>query len=168
MLYNLQRLMLTFYDLSYPLGPAERIMAVENINLEISEQTHERKDMVVVGTAFARGEDIAARGCVYVFDVIKVVPDPDRPETNLKLKPVGKEMVKGAVTALSGVGGQGFLMVAQGQKCMVRGLKDDGSLLPVAFMDMQCHISVVKELKGTGMCIFGDALKGLWFTGYSV
>ena len=45
-------------------------MAVENINLEISEQTHERKDMVVVGTAIARGEDIAARGCVYVFDVI--------------------------------------------------------------------------------------------------
>ncbi|OXV09323.1 hypothetical protein Egran_02911 [Elaphomyces granulatus] len=152
---------------SYPLGPVERIMAVENINLEISEQTHERKDMLVVGTAFARGEDIAARGCIYVFDVIKVVPDPDRPETNLKLKLVGRETVKGAVTALSGVGGQGFLMIAQGQKCMVRGLKDDGSLLPVAFMDMQCHISVVKELKGTGMCIFGDALKGLWFTGYS-
>lgn len=51
---------------------------------------------------------------------------------------------------------------------MVRGLKEDGSLLPVAFMDMQCYVNVVKELKGTGMCILGDALKGLWFTGYSV
>lgn len=143
-------------------------MAVKNINLEVSEHTHERKDLIVVGTAFARGEDIASRGCIYVFDVIEVVPDPERPEANRKLKLVGKEPVKGAVTALSGIGGQGFLIVAQGQKCMVRGLKEDGSLLPVAFMDMQCYVNVVKELKGTGLCILGDALKGLWFTGYSV
>ncbi|KAL1965959.1 hypothetical protein VTN77DRAFT_4899 [Rasamsonia byssochlamydoides] len=152
---------------SYPLSPTERVMAVENINLEISEQTRERKDVIVVGTTFARGEDIAARGCVYVFDVIEVVPDPERPETNLKLKLIGKEPVKGAVTAVSGIGGQGFLIVAQGQKCMVRGLKDDGSLPPVAFIDVQCYVSVLKELRGTGMCILADALKGLWFTGYS-
>ncbi|KAL1982296.1 hypothetical protein VTN96DRAFT_1454 [Rasamsonia emersonii] len=152
---------------SYPLSAAERVMAVENINLEISEQTRERKDVIVVGTTFAQGEDVAARGCVYVFDVIEVVPDPERPETNLKLKLIGKESVKGAVTAISGIGGQGFLIVAQGQKCMVRGLKNDGSLLPVAFIDVQCYVSVLKELRGTGMCIIGDALKGLWFTGYS-
>jgi hypothetical protein len=51
---------------------------------------------------------------------------------------------------------------------MVRGLKEDGSLIPVAFMDMQCYVNVVKEIRGTGLCILGDALKGLWFTGYSV
>ncbi|GAB1198226.1 mRNA cleavage and polyadenylation factor subunit [Aspergillus pseudonomiae] len=152
---------------SYLLGPAEHVMAVKNMSLEISENTHERKDMIVVGTAFARGEDIASRGCVYVFEVIKVVPDPERPETDRKLRLVGKEPVKGAVTALSEIGGQGFLIVAQGQKCIVRGLKEDGSLLPVAFMDVQCHVSVVKELKGTGMCIIADAVKGLWFAGYS-
>ncbi|KAG2415737.1 hypothetical protein HFD88_006928 [Aspergillus terreus] len=146
---------------SYPLGPAEHIMAMKNISLEVSENTHERKEMIVVGTAFTRGEDIAARGCVYVFEVIKVVPEPDKPETDRKLKLVGMEPVKGAVTALSGIGGQGFLIVAQGQKCIVRGLKEDGSLLPVAFMDVQCYVSVVKELKGTGMCILGDAVKGL-------
>lgn len=143
-------------------------MEVKNINLEISEHTHERRDMIVVGTAFTRGEDTASRGSIYVFEVIKVVPDPEKPETDRRLKLIGREMVKGAVTALSGVGGQGFLIVAHGQKCMVRGLKEDGSLLPVAFMDMQCYVSVVKELKGTGMCILGDAVRGLWFAGYSV
>lgn len=143
-------------------------MAVENINLEVSENTHERKDLIVVGTTLVRGEDVPARGCVYVFEVIKVVPDPEQPETDRKLKLIGQETVKGAVTAISGIGGQGFLIVAQGQKCMVRGLKEDGSLLPVAFMDMQCYVSVIKELKGTGMCILGDAIKGLWFAGYSV
>ncbi|KAE8376192.1 CPSF A subunit region-domain-containing protein [Aspergillus bertholletiae] len=152
---------------SYLLGPAEHVMAVKNMSLEISENTHERKDMIVVGTALTRGEDIASRGCVYVFEVIKVVPDPERPEMDRKLRLVGKEPVKGAVTALSEIGSQGFLIVAQGQKCIVRGLKEDGSLLPVAFMDVQCHVSVVKELKGTGMCIIADAVKGLWFAGYS-
>lgn len=124
--------------------------------------------MIVVGTAIAKGEDIPARGCIYVFNVTNVVPDPEKPESGRKLKLIGKEPVKGAVTALSGIGGQGFVIVAQGQKCLVRGLKEDGSLLPVAFMDMQCYVSVAKELKGTGMCILGDAVKGLWFVGYSV
>ncbi|KAG2005350.1 hypothetical protein GB937_008766 [Aspergillus fischeri] len=148
-------------------GPAEYVMAVKNMDLEVSENTHERRNMIVVGTAFAWGEDIPSRGCIYVFEVIKVVPDPEKPETDRKLKLIGKELVKGAVTALSQIGGQGFLIAAQGQKCMVRGLKEDGSLLPVAFMDMQCYVNVVKELKGTGMCIMGDAVKGLWFAGYS-
>jgi cleavage and polyadenylation specificity factor subunit 1 len=153
---------------SFPLGPDERIMAVKNLSLEVSEITHEHKDMVVVGTAIVRGEDIATKGCVYVFEVVNAVPDPDVPEKNRKLKLFAKEVVKGPVTAVSSIGGQGFLIAAQGQKCMVRGLKEDGSLLPVAFMDMQCYVSVVKELKATGLCIMGDALKGLWFTGYSV
>lgn len=145
----------------------EQVTAVKNVNIEVSENTHERRDLIVVGTAIAKGEDMPARGTIYVFDVIKVVPDPEKPETGRKLKLIGKESVKGAVTALSGIGGQGFIIVAQGQKCMVRGLKEDGSLLPVAFMDMQCYVNVAKELKGTGMVILGDAVKGLWFAGYS-
>lgn len=59
-------------------------------------------------------------------------------------------------------------MVAQGQKCLVRGLKEDGTLLPVAFIDMQCYVTVVKELKGTSMCLIADAIKGVWLTGYYV
>ncbi|KAL3455560.1 CPSF A subunit region-domain-containing protein [Aspergillus heterothallicus] len=152
---------------SYSLDPTEHIMAMKTMSLEVSENTHERRDMVVVGTAITRGEDIPSRGCIYVFEVIEVVPDPEHPETDRKLKLIGKEPVKGAVTALSEIGGQGFLIAAQGQKCLVRGLKEDGSLLPVAFMDMQCYVSVAKELTGTGMCLLGDAVKGLWFAGYS-
>ena len=96
------------------------------------------------------------------------MPEPDHPETGRALKLIAKEEVKGAVTSLSGIGTQGFLLVAQGQKCMVRGLKEDGSLLPVAFLDMQCYVSVVRELSGTGLCLMGDAVKGVWFCGYTV
>ena len=124
--------------------------------------------MIAVGTAILRGEDLPSAGRIYIFAIIPVVPEPDRPETGRALKLIDKEEKLGAVTAISGIGTQGFLLVAQGQKCMVRGLKEDGTLLPVAFMDMQCHVNVVKELPGSGLCLMGDAVKGVWFTGYTV
>ena len=144
-------------------------MCIETANLEVSEITHERQDLVAIGTAVIRGEDLPALGRVYIYAIIPVVPKPDRPETGRALKLISKEEVRGVVSSICGVGTQGFLLMAQGQKCMVRGLKEDGSFLPVAFMDMQCYVSVVKELKGTeGLCLMGDLVKGLWVTGYMV
>lgn len=60
------------------------------------------------------------------------------------------------------------MLMSQGQKVLVRGLKEDQTLLPVAFMDVQVYVSVVKGLSGTGMCLLGDAVKGIWFAGYTV
>ena len=153
---------------SLELEPFEIITCVKTLNLEVSETTHERKHLIVVGTAIVRGEDLAARGRLYVYDVVSVVPEPDRPETDKKLKLIAKEdIARGAVTAVSEIGTQGFMLVAQGQKCMVRGLKEDCTLLPLAFMDMDCLVTSAKELRGTGFCVMGDVLKGVWFTGYT-
>jgi hypothetical protein len=49
---------------------------------------------------------------------------------------------------------------------MVRGLKEDNSLLPVAFMDMNMYVSVAKSLDS--MVLFGDFMKGISFVGFSV
>ncbi|KAH7027437.1 CPSF A subunit region-domain-containing protein [Microdochium trichocladiopsis] len=150
------------------LEECETVMCIETLNLEVSESTHERKNLLVVGTAVAKGEDLPIKGRVIVYDVVEVIPEPGRPETNRRLKLVAKEDIpRGAVTALSEIGTQGLMLVAQGQKCMVRGLKEDGSLLPVAFMDMSCYVTAVRELKGTGLCLMADAVKGVWFTGYT-
>jgi cleavage and polyadenylation specificity factor subunit 1 len=150
------------------LEPHEIIMCIKTLNLEISESTNERKQLVTVGTAISKGEDLPIKGRIYVFDVVSVVPEPDRPETNKRLKQIAKEDVaRGAITGVSEIGTQGFMLVAQGQKCMVRGLKEDGTLLPVAFMDMNCYVTTVKELAGTGLCLFADAAKGVWFAGYT-
>lgn len=153
---------------SYALDPTEIVLCVKTITLETSELTLERRSLVIVGTVLLHGNDLPSKGRVYVFDIIEVVPELDRPETGLKLKLVAKEEVKGAVTAVSPIGTEGFLLVAQGQKCMVRGLKEDGTLLPVAFIDTQCYVSVAKELKETGLCVIGDAIKGAWLAGYTV
>ncbi|KAK4193394.1 protein cft1 [Podospora australis] len=148
--------------------PCEEVLCVETLNLEVSEATNERKQLIAVGTAVKKGEDLATKGHVYVYDIADVIPKPGRPETSKKLKLVAKEDIpRGAVTAISAIGTQGLMLVAQGQKCMVRGLKEDGTLLPVAFMDMNCYVTSVRELPGTGLCLMADGFKGVWFTGYT-
>ncbi|KAI1331355.1 CPSF A subunit region-domain-containing protein [Xylariaceae sp. FL0255] len=148
--------------------PCEVVMCLETLYLEVSEATNERKHLIVMGTAITRGEDLPIKGRILVYDVVSVIPEPGRPETDKRLKLVAKEDIpRGAVTALSEIGTQGLMLVAQGQKCMVRGLKEDGSLLPVAFMDMSCYVTAVRELRGTGLCLMADAVKGVWFTGYT-
>ena len=136
--------------------------------LETSEHSQVRQSLAVVGTSVIRGDDLPMQGHVYVLDVIEVVPEPDRPETGRMFKLIVRENVRGAVTAMDEIGTEGFMIVAQGQKCMVRGLKEDNTLLPVAFMDTQCHATMVKELRSTGLCIIGDVIKGLWLIGYTV
>ncbi|KAG6021324.1 hypothetical protein E4U41_002526, partial [Claviceps citrina] len=146
----------------------ESIESMKTLHLEVSEETKERRMLVAVGSALSKGEDLPTRGRVQVFDIVTVIPEPGRPETNRRLKLMAREeMPRGGVTALSEIGGQGLMLVSQGQKCMVRGLKEDGSLLPVAFLDMSCHVSSVKELPGTGLCVMADAFKGVWFAGYT-
>lgn len=150
------------------LDPFESVMCVKSLNLEVSEVTNERRQLIAVGSAISKGEDLPTKGRLYVFDVVSVVPEPDRPETNKRLKQIAREEIpRGAITTVSEIGTQGFMLVSQGQKCMVRGLKEDGTLLPVAFMDMNCYVTTAKELRGTGLCIFADAIKGVWFAGYT-
>ncbi|KAG8527114.1 uncharacterized protein KY384_008543 [Bacidia gigantensis] len=152
---------------TYELDPWEVVLCISVVNLETSEITHERADLVCVGTGVIRGEDLGMIGHIYVLAIIDVVPDPEHPETGRAFKLIAKEETKGAVTSLSSVGTQGFLMSTHGQKTLVRGLKEDGSLLPVAFMDMQIFPTMVRELPGTGLCVIGDALQKVWFGGYT-
>ncbi|RMZ79436.1 hypothetical protein DV738_g3373, partial [Chaetothyriales sp. CBS 135597] len=152
---------------SHHFGPDERILCVKTMPLETSETSHDIRPLIVVGTAITRGENVVTRGNIYLFDVVSVVPHPNIPESDLRLKLITREDVRGAVTSITSIGSQGFLLAAQGQKCMVRGLREDMSILPVAFMDMRYYTHVTKELPGTGLTILGDAYSGLWLMGYS-
>ena len=147
--------------------PATEILtSFKVMPLEVSEHTHEQKLMVVVGSVAQRGQDMPAKGTLTVFDIMDVVPDPERPESGIKLHVVSREETKGAVTAVEAFSG-GLIGTAQGQKIMIRGLKEDGSCLPVAFLDSQCHITQLKTFLGSGMWLAGDAWKGLWFGGFT-
>ena len=59
-------------------------------------------------------------------------------------------------------------MVNLGQKMMIRGLKEDGQCLPVAFLDCQTYMSSLKTFGATKLWLAADAWKGIWFGGFSV
>nr|POE94812.1 protein cft1 [Quercus suber] len=145
---------------------SEQVTSLKVMKLEYSEQTHEQRYYVVVGTDAQRGEDMPAKGAVTVFDIIEVVPEPERPESGLKLHTFAREETKGAVTAVESFPG-GLVGIVQGQKVMIRGLKEDGSCLPVAFLDALCHMTTLKSLGRSGLWLLGDVCKGLWFGGYT-
>jgi cleavage and polyadenylation specificity factor subunit 1 len=149
---------------TYELEPDEVATTVQSLSLETSENSRDQKLLVSVGTSIIKGTDLPAKGAIHVLEVITVVPRPGEPESDKALKLASKEEVKGAVTALTGI--NGYLMASQGQKVMVRGLKEDSSMLPVAFFDLQVYVSVAKAMGG--LWIFGDAVEGLWFGGFSV
>nr|POF20042.1 protein cft1 [Quercus suber] len=144
---------------------SEQVTSIKVMKLESSEHSHEQKYYVVVGTSAQRGEDMPCKGAVTVFEIIDVVPQPERPETGLKLHVFAREETKGAVTAVDSFPG-GLVGIIQGQKVMIRGLKEDGSCLPVAFLDALCHMTTLKSLGRSGLWLLGDVCKGLWLGGY--
>ncbi|KAF5001929.1 hypothetical protein FGRMN_670 [Fusarium graminum] len=69
----------------------ESIECMKTLHLEISEDTKERRFLIAVGTAVAKGEDLPIRGRVHVFDIVTVIPEPGKPETNRRLKAIARE-----------------------------------------------------------------------------
>ncbi|KAK6430402.1 mRNA cleavage and polyadenylation factor subunit [Oleoguttula sp. CCFEE 5521] len=166
--YSLHLLSATTHRLihSLSLPYAEAVLSMKVMPLEASELTHENKPFIVIGSAQQRGEDSQAKGAVSVFDILDVVPDPVAPESGLQLHLVAREEPRGAVTAVENFAG-GLIGTAQGQKIMIRGLKEDGSCLPVAFLDAQCQMVTLKSLGSTGFWLAGDTWKGIWFGGFT-
>lgn len=140
----------------------ESVMTLKSVLLEVSEKTKQQKEFLVVGTSIIRGEDLAAMGGFYIYEVIDVVPEPGRPETNRKLKQVTSEVGKGAVTSVCEV--SGHLLIAQAQKVVIRNMQEDLSIVPVAFMDMNMYVLSAKSLKY--MVLVADAIRSVWLVGF--
>jgi cleavage and polyadenylation specificity factor subunit 1 len=152
----------------FALEHTEITLCMTAATLELSENAPGSRMLIAVGSLLIQGEDQAAQGRIHVIDVIDVVPVPNHPETGHKLHSLAIEEVKGAVSSIAGFDPQGYLLAANGQKVMVRGLTDESRLLPVAFLDVQCFVTVAKVLPGTGFVLLGDVMKGLTFGGFQV
>ncbi|KXS16802.1 hypothetical protein M427DRAFT_55141 [Gonapodya prolifera JEL478] len=143
----------------------EHVLDAQAISLESKQTTSGRKLFVVVGTGFVRAEDLSSRGKIYIFDVIEVVPEPDNPRTNHKLKLLYQSDDKGTagpVTRLCGV--NGYLLAAIGNKIIVHSFEDGESLDGVAFLDVNIYVRAVSAIKN--VIVAGDLLKSIWFMGF--
>lgn len=139
-------------------------MRVDSMILDVKSSTRNfktQREFLVIGTGQYRIEDLEANGAFKLYEIIDIIPEPGRPETNHKFKEFYKEEVKGAITSISEISGR--FLVSQGQKVIVRDLQDDG-VVPVAFYDCSVYVS---ESKSYGnFVLLGDTLKSVWLVGF--
>lgn len=139
-------------------------MNVKSMLLDVgssSRRFKHKREFIVIGTGKVRIEDLAANGSFKVYEIIDVIPEPGKPQTNHKFKEVYKEDTKGSVTAINEICGR--FLVSQGQKIIIRDLQDDG-VVPVAFLDCSVYVSEAKSFGN--FLILGDTLKSIWLVGF--
>ncbi|KAI3645107.1 hypothetical protein MP228_011271 [Amoeboaphelidium protococcarum] len=118
---------------------------------------------LIIGTMYVLGEDHYAKGKVHIFEIVQVIPEANRPETNHKLKHVISEEVKGGpVTALCVL--EGNLCVAISSKVMMFSFENMQNLLGIAFYETTTYITSMKALKS--FLIVGDVQNSVWFFVY--
>lgn len=98
-----------------------------------------------------------------IFDVIDVVPDPNNPQTNHKLKLLFADDLKSPVAAVGSIYGR--LVTSSGTKMMVHEFEDCESLNGVAFSDIQVFGHTLCTLKN--YIYYGDVYKGSAFLAFS-
>ncbi|KAI5955342.1 CFT1 [Candida jiufengensis] len=139
-------------------------MTVQSMILDVGSSVKKiksKKEYIVIGTGKLRMEDLAANGSFKIYEIIDIIPEPGKPETNHKFKEIFQEDTRGAVTNICDLSGR--FLVAQGQKIIVRDLQDDG-VVPVAFLDTPVYVSEAKSFGN--LLMLGDPLKSVWLVGF--
>ncbi|KAI0366045.1 hypothetical protein BV20DRAFT_1115505 [Pilatotrama ljubarskyi] len=147
----------------YEFAPNEFVNCIVSVPLETMSTESGMKDFIAVGTTINRGEDLAVKGAVYVFEIVEVVPDPS---TSIKrwwrLKLLCRDDAKGPVSFLCGM--NGYLVSSMGQKIFVRAFDLDERLVGVAFLDVGVYVTSLRAVKN--LLVIGDAVKSVWFVAF--
>ncbi|KAI9015412.1 CPSF A subunit region-domain-containing protein [Hyaloraphidium curvatum] len=145
-------------------GEYEVVLDAKPISFESKQTVSGRKLYIVVGTGMQRSEDLAARGKLYVFEIIEVVPEPGRPETNHKFKMLYQSEEKGLpgpVTQLCQV--KQYVLAAVGNRLILHEFEDD-ALNGIAFIDTNMYVTAACALRN--LMLVGDLRKSIWFMGF--
>ncbi|KAJ3053431.1 Cleavage and polyadenylation specificity factor subunit 1 [Rhizophlyctis rosea] len=145
-----------------PLDEHEHILCMQSVYLDSKETASGKKQFLAIGTGFVRGEDLATRGRIFVYDIIDVVPEPERPQTTHRFKQKFVNEEKGPVTALCNVGR--YLVAAIGSKIIIHSFEDDDSLTGVAFLDVNMYVHSICAIKN--LILVSDIMKSVWFLGF--
>lgn len=149
---------------SFDLEDTEVALNVKSMPLDVGssmKRYKNRKEFVLVGTGKYSTEDLVANGAYKLIEIIDIIPEPGRPETNHKLKEFTHEDIRGAVTSICDVTGR--FLIAQGQKIIVRDIKDN-SAVPVAFLDTAVYVTETKSFGN--FVLLGDTLKSVRLAGF--
>ncbi|KAL9240401.1 hypothetical protein vseg_014626 [Gypsophila vaccaria] len=135
-----------------PMQSLENALTVRMVTL-LNTTTNENETLLAVGTAYAQGEDVAARGRVLLYALGR----SENPQ-NLVTEVYSKEL-KGAISALASL--QGHLLIAAGPKIILH--KWTGTdLNGVAFFDAPpLHVVSLNIVKN--FILLGDIHRSIYF-----
>jgi cleavage and polyadenylation specificity factor subunit 1 len=139
----------------------ETCITLNCLNLK-NNGTDGNRIVIFVGTGIFQNEDVPTLGAWRLIDLINVVPEPDKPEAKHKMKVLSKEVSRGPVLDACGIDGR--FGVIQGQRMLVRMIKNDGSAIPVAFTDTSLYSSKVKAFEN--FVLVGDSFQSLSVYGF--
>lgn len=148
----------------YELEQNEFVISCEVVTLLSPSSNSGTKDFIGVGTCISRGEDVAVKGAMYLFEIVELVPSSKDVGNNYKLKLCCREETRGAVSAITSC--SGYFVVAVGQKVLIRALEDNERLLSVAFYDAGTYIVSLEVLKN--FILVGDQVKSVTFLAFQV
>ncbi|KAF9460288.1 CPSF A subunit region-domain-containing protein [Collybia nuda] len=147
----------------YEFATNEFVNDISCVTLETSSTETGSKEFIAVGTTVDRGEDLAAKGSTYIFEIVEVVPDPAvSPKRWYRLRLRCRDEAKGPVTAICGF--HGYLVSSMGQKIFVRAFDSDERLVGVAFLDVGVYVTSLRTLKN--LLLVGDAVKSVTFVAF--
>ncbi|GAA5965654.1 hypothetical protein JCM3765_000915 [Sporobolomyces pararoseus] len=141
----------------YEFRQNEFVCTVKSVSLHSKSRANGMRDFIAVGTTVYRGEDLSAKGGIYIFEVIKVVPDPEKPRQDHVLKLRFFEDTKSIVGNVCDL--NGYLFLSMGQKLYARAFEQDEVLIAVGFLDLGVHVTSLTALKN--FLLIGDAMQSV-------
>lgn len=117
---------------------------------------------------FAEAQELTPRSLptsqIYLFEVIKINPDPSTPHVDHQLKLLFFEDTKSVVGNLCDI--NGHLIMSMGQKLYARAFEQDEVLLAVGFLDVGVHVTSLQSMKN--FLLIGDALQSVTLVAFQV
>ncbi|PLW07812.1 hypothetical protein PCANC_21051 [Puccinia coronata f. sp. avenae] len=141
----------------YEFQQNEWVTSMTTVDLDSRSTRSGRRQFVGVGTTCNRAEDLAARGGIYVFEIIRVNPSERHREYDRSLRLRYYEETKACVTAVDAI--NGYFLHTMGQKLYAKCFEQDERLLAVGFLDIKPYATCLRVFKN--FILLGDAVKGI-------
>lgn len=144
---------------TYELDENEYIFHVKYLILDDMQGNYGKSPFLLVCTTFIEGEDRPARGRLHVLEIISVVPSPESPFRDCKLKVLGIEKTKGSIVQCSEV--RGKIALCLGTKIMIYKIDRSTGIIPIGFYDLHIFTSSISVMKN--YILASDIYRGLSF-----
>jgi cleavage and polyadenylation specificity factor subunit 1 len=143
----------------HELEPNEMVFDIKYLLLNDKQGNNGKSHFLVVCTTFVEGEDRPSKGRLHVFELISIVPEPENPFKDCKLKLLGAAKTKGAILQCEEI--RGNIALCIGTKIMIYKVDRSEGVIPIGFHDLHTFTSSISVIKN--YILASDIYRGLTF-----